>query len=538
MGRIYVGDNKSFVWQWQPNEQIVLEGYPDGVFVHYANCNTAEAPVVQSRRVGDKLIADIPPELMQEPHDITVYVCDADGTLHSYFIPVVERPKPESYIYEPVEILRYESLAKRIAALEEGGVGGVALDTTLTQGGKAADAKATGDEIKRVAGLIPSIEGLAKEEDIPVVPTWAMQSNKPSYTASEVGADPTGTAAVAVSAHNANNEAHSDIRLEIKAIREQLAAFMDVDDETLNELSELIAAIASNQTSIAQLTTGKVSVVDIVNNLVTNASNKPLSAAMGAALAGEIDSVRSSLAGYQPKGNYLTEHQDLGHLLPRMELSAAIDTALAQAKESGEFDGPPGLQGPPGPQGPQGDPGPAGADGAPGDDYVLTDADRQEIAELAAGMVDVPSGGTKAWRKIAEFTLEEDLEASTFFYVNADNDGAALDLSESLLIANYKVTGNVGNTYYLASQKNSGNINYAVMNLIVANNATLVVHCELIGAEGAQYIRTTAKKDNGYATKVAYHGAISNPSPITGMSLQMPAGVAAGTTYEFWGVDR
>ena len=346
--KIYMSDGNTFIWQWQPKEHIVLEGYPDGVFVHYANCNTAEAPVVQSRRVGDKLIADIPPELMQEPHDITVYVCDADGTLHSYFIPVVERPKPESYIYEPVEILRYESLAKRIAALEEGGVGGVALDTNLTQSGKAADAKATGDEIKRVAGLIPSIEGLAKEEDIPVVPTWAMQSNKPSYTASEVGADPTGTAAVAVSAHNANNEAHSDIRLEIKAIREQLAAFMDVDDETLNELSELIAAIASNQTSIAQLTTGKVSVVDIVNNLVTNASNKPLSAAMGAALAGEIDSVRRSLAGYQPKGNYLTEHQDLGHLLPITELSAAIDTALAQAKESGEFDGPPGAPGAPG----------------------------------------------------------------------------------------------------------------------------------------------------------------------------------------------
>lgn len=44
------------------------------------------------------------------------------------------------------------------------------LDTTLTQGGKAADAKATGDEIKRVEGLIPSIDGLAKSEDIPTKP--------------------------------------------------------------------------------------------------------------------------------------------------------------------------------------------------------------------------------------------------------------------------------------------------------------------------------------------------------------------------------
>lgn len=34
-----------------------------------------------------------------------------------------------------------------------------------------------------------------------------------------------------------------------------------------------------------------------------------------------------------------------------------------------------------------------GAPGEPGDDYVLTDADRQEIAEQAAGMVEVPDSG-------------------------------------------------------------------------------------------------------------------------------------------------
>lgn len=80
-----------------------------------------------------------------------------------------------------------------------------------------------------------------------------------------------------------------------------------------------------------------------------------------------------------------TAHPDirrmLENLLPREELPEAIENALAQAKKSGEFDGP---------QGPQGAPGPAGAPGAPGDDYVLTDADRQEIAELAADMVKVP----------------------------------------------------------------------------------------------------------------------------------------------------
>ena len=124
MRRIYVGDGASFVWQWQPKEQIVLEGYPEGVFVHFANCDTVEASVVQSRMDGDKLVADIPPELMQSDKDITVYVCDVDGTKHCHFLSVLSRPKPESYVTEPVEVLRYESLAERVAALEKGGTGG------------------------------------------------------------------------------------------------------------------------------------------------------------------------------------------------------------------------------------------------------------------------------------------------------------------------------------------------------------------------------------------------------------------------------
>lgn len=128
MGRVYVGDGNAFVWQWQPKERIILEGYPDGVFVHYANCNTVEAPVVQSRRIGDKLIADIPPELMQEELDITVYVCDEDGTRHCHFLSVLSRPKPESYVTEPVEVLRYETLLGMIEELRGSGGGSAIVD--------------------------------------------------------------------------------------------------------------------------------------------------------------------------------------------------------------------------------------------------------------------------------------------------------------------------------------------------------------------------------------------------------------------------
>lgn len=49
-------------------------------------------------------------------------------------------------------------------------------------------------------------------ETDPTVPAWAKAASKPSYTASEVGADPKGTAASAVSAHNTNTNAHADLR--------------------------------------------------------------------------------------------------------------------------------------------------------------------------------------------------------------------------------------------------------------------------------------------------------------------------------------
>ena len=48
------------------------------------------------------------------------------------------------------------------------------------------------------------------------------------------------------------------------------------------------------------------------------------------------------------------------------EIEEAVNSALAAAKESGEFDGPAGPQGETGPQGPKGDPGEPGADGKDG----------------------------------------------------------------------------------------------------------------------------------------------------------------------------
>ena len=133
--------------------------------------------------------------------------------------------------------------------------------------------------------------GTCSEETDPTVPNWAKQPNKPTYTADEVGADPSGTSASKVSEHNTSDTAHNDIRTLIAGLTSRLNALADSDDETLDQMSEVVAYIKSNKSLIDAITTGKVSVSDIVDNLTTNVSNKPLSAAQGVILKTMIDEI-------------------------------------------------------------------------------------------------------------------------------------------------------------------------------------------------------------------------------------------------------
>lgn len=97
-----------------------------------------------------------------------------------------------------------------------------------------------------------------------------------------------------VNTHNASTTAHSDIRDSLTALSNQLNAFLDVDDATRDELSEVLALIDANKGTLESLTTSKVNVTDIVNNLTTNVSNKPLSAAQGVSLKSLIDGLDSN----------------------------------------------------------------------------------------------------------------------------------------------------------------------------------------------------------------------------------------------------
>ena len=131
----------------------------------------------------------------------------------------------------------------------------ITVDDTLTKSGQAADAAVVGN---RLSALSEEIDTTSESK---------------------------------VSAHNTGTDTHSDIRLLIQGLTDRLNALADSDDTTLDQLSEVVAYIKSNRDLISSITTDKVSVADIVDNLTTNVSNKPLSAAQGVALKALINAI-------------------------------------------------------------------------------------------------------------------------------------------------------------------------------------------------------------------------------------------------------
>ncbi|MBR5616941.1 MAG: hypothetical protein IKW50_02030 [Oscillospiraceae bacterium] len=224
-----------------------------------------------------------------------------------------------------------------------GGPGGILLPLGLGHGIRV--------EQQEESGLLLVAEGgggIGEETD-PTVHDWAKEPRKPAYTAAEVGADPAGEASSLMESHETNLAAHPEMQNAIKVLRERMNTLLNSTDTDLDQLAEIVAYIKSNKSLIDGITTSKVSVADIANDLVTDAANRPLSAAQGAILKKLIDLTKTRLE------NAMDER------VLKTELSEAIEEALEQAAASGEFDGK------------------DGADGAPGPAYTLTDADKATI---------------------------------------------------------------------------------------------------------------------------------------------------------------
>lgn len=185
---------------------------------------------------------------------------------------------------------------------------------------------------------------------------------------------------------NAVSVAVEAVRASLQQLTTRLNTLADSDDTTLDQLSEIVAYIKSNKSLIDNITTGKVSVSDIVNNLTSTATNKPLSANQGRALKALIDAI--TIPTKLPNPNALTfsgavtgsydGSKALTITIPTVsgedgrEIELRVSGGYIQWRYVGSSSwynliATSTLIGPQGPQGPQGDTGPQGPQGVPGE---------------------------------------------------------------------------------------------------------------------------------------------------------------------------
>lgn len=116
-----------------------------------------------------------------------------------------------------------------------------------------------------------------------------------------------------IATHNISSTAHDDIRQLIIGLNNKLNTVLDSDDSTLDQLSEIVNYIKDNRDLIETITTSKINVSDIIDNLTTTSTNKPLSAKQGKVLKDLIDAIviPTKVSAFVNDKGYLTEHQSL-----------------------------------------------------------------------------------------------------------------------------------------------------------------------------------------------------------------------------------
>lgn len=344
------------LYQWDSGQilKVIDQGIPDNTEVQFGSA--CMQPSVSAFMANNQV--KIPQAAMEQPMEIIAYMVivepDSETTVKEIRIPMRPKPKPSDYVPEEdvpsiMQVIQMKadkggwtpnmylgtdaegnmvekdapSGGETTVPTKLSDLGSDSLHRTVTDEEKAAwnaksnfsgsyndlTEKPTIPTVPTDISAFNNDKGYLTGETDPTVPTWAKASEKPTYTAeevgarpstwtpsaSEVGADPSGTAAASVSSHNTAEDAHADIRLLVAGLTARLNALADSDDETLDQVSELVAYIKANRSLIEQITTGKVSVTDIINNLTTNISDKPLSAAQGVVLKGLIDALQAAV---------------------------------------------------------------------------------------------------------------------------------------------------------------------------------------------------------------------------------------------------
>lgn len=325
--QIVIEGPDQILYQWDTGQRLRLHGYEPGTRVDFARCNQNKAASVYAYAEGGEVFCDIPDAILMEPNHIRGFVYVIDGgrgeTVRNFLLPVIPRPKPEDYV-EPEEVPTWHELEQRIKKIEDEGVPDEKIERAVEDYLEENPIEAPKPDL---TGVVKSVNGKTPDENGNVEITIPDSSQN---------VDLTGYA------------------------KEQWV--QDNYQPKGNYLTEVPSGYATEE-----FVKNKIAEAELGGEEVDLS---------GYAQKSELPTKVSQL---QNDSGYLTEHQDISGKLDASALPTAINTALAQAKASGEFDGKDGADGQPGKDGADGAPGAKGDKGDKGDPGEKGDTGEQGI---------------------------------------------------------------------------------------------------------------------------------------------------------------
>lgn len=347
-----LNDGRTELWQWDTGRKLTVDA--ECSQVHFSNKvfgRSIDVDVVDG-------VAIIPDILLQTDKDLTAWAfvgtSENGYTKISEVFKVNRRNKPADYVFTPTDQASLEELIERLDAIEE---------------------SQDPDAIKNAVDEYLADNPIQIEEEDPNVPDWAKQPAKPKYTAKEVGAVATVNGITPDEKGNVQIEVGSggDVDLTGYATEQYVQGYAQPKGDYLTEVPEGYAKTEDIPTKpedigaqpagnyLTEVPTGYATEEFVKNKIAEAELSGEEVDLSGYAQKSELPTKVSQLEN--DKG-YLTQHQDISGKLDASALPTAINTALAQAKASGEFKGDKGDKGDKGEQGIQGEKGDTGATGS------------------------------------------------------------------------------------------------------------------------------------------------------------------------------
>ena len=289
--------------------------------VHFCNRTAECALPVATYKEGNLTLVNVPNLILQESFRINVYAYDGEYTKHMARFEVIPRSKPDTYVYTETEIKTWDELYTLIKQIEENGVSDATIEA--------------------------AVQKYLEENDINVDLTGYATEEFVRQEISKIDIPETDLTGYATE----------------KYVQEQIK---NIDIPEVEQVDEVhVGASAPTDKNI------KIWVDTDADSPVATKEYVAQKVAE-AQLGGDVD-----LSAYYTK----TEVDDK---IEQIELTPGEKGEKGDKGDKGDT-GAQGIQGIQGEPGKDGQDGAPGKDGADGKDYVLTEADKQEIA----GMVEV-----------------------------------------------------------------------------------------------------------------------------------------------------